>query len=134
MTTRIKIEYMQGNKAVEVIDLRDGSVAVTLNGQGDVFEQNLHGDAQFTVRETGDFIVVPGKASHDDAKKSGSRSGFPQEDTPLPSGAGEPGSSVPDVRIPDSATAPSPSSDDVPADRQAQQEAVRTRNSPTSRS
>lgn len=53
MTTRIRIEYVNGNKDIEVVDLRDGSTAATLTAPGDVFEQNVHGDAQFTVRETG---------------------------------------------------------------------------------
>lgn len=133
MTVTVKVQHVAGNKAVEVVD-QSGRVHATLEASGRSVEVTLHDSLQVTVREVGESHVTPGKASHDDAKKSGSRSGFPQEDTPLPSGAGEPGSSVPDVRIPDAATAPSPSSDDVPADRQAQQEAVRTRNSPTSRS
>lgn len=48
----------------------------------------------------------------------------------LPPGAGDPGSNVEDVRLPSGDTAPTPSSDDVPADRQAEHDAARTRNSP----
>lgn len=155
MHQRIKIEYMEGSGGLEVVDLRNGTVAATLNAAGDVFEQNMHGNAEFLVCSTEalDARNTPGKASFDEIQRTGDRSGFasaegaargasgegsdPARGTlgkgSLPPGAGEPGSSVPDVRIPESQTEPSPSSSDVPADRQAQNDAARSRNSPTTR-
>lgn len=126
MTTRLRIEYVNGNKDIEVVDLRDGSTAATLTAPGDVFEQNIHGDAQFTVRETGEF--------HGAAKQQGMQAnatvdenntdagqyasnraqfgsdanpaeGSPEryESDPLPPGAGDNGSNVEDVRVGDGA-------------------------------
>ena len=140
---RFKIEYMEGEGGLEVVDLRNSTVAATLNAAGDVFEQNMQGNAEFLVCDAGRSGIredVPGKASHDDIQRTGSRSGFPSGahsqpergtlGDPLPPGAGEPGSNVADVRVPESETEPSQSSDSTPSDRQAEYDAARTRSSP----
>lgn len=128
MTTRIRIEYVNGNKDIEVVDMRDGSTAATLAAPGDVFEQNIHGDAQFTVRETGDFHGaakpqgMEPNASVDESNTDagqyasnreqfgtdanpaqGSSSTEKYESDPLPPGAGDNGSNVEDVRVGDRA-------------------------------
>lgn len=101
MTTRIQIEYMHGNKDIEVIDMRDGSVAATLTSPGDIFEQNVHGDAQFTVRETGEFHGagepqgMAANATVDESNTDANR----YESEELPPGAGDNGSNVEDVRV-----------------------------------
>lgn len=148
MNQRFKIEYMEGDGGLEVVDLRDSTVAATLNAAGDVFEQNVRGNAEFLVCSAGRSGVRSNKGTfggHADPARGSLGSdaqraeqvvpgeGQPGSPDSLPPGAGEPGSSVPDVRIPESQTEPSPSSSDVPADRQAQNDAARTRNSPTTR-
>lgn len=137
MNQRIKIEYMEGSGGLEVVDLRDSTVAATLNAAGDVFEQNMHGNAEFLVCSAGrSGIRKSNTSAFGDETQQGGGENSPQQDAgrdPLPPGAGEPGSSVPDVRIPESQTQPSPSGSDVPADRQAQNDAARSRNSPTTR-
>ncbi|CAA2367838.1 hypothetical protein [Xylella phage Bacata] len=101
MTTRIKVEYMHGNKDIEVVDQRDGSTAATLTSPGDVFEQNIHGDAQFLVRETGDFHGatkqqgMEANATVDESNTDANR----YESGDLPAGAGDNGSNVEDVRV-----------------------------------
>lgn len=105
MTTRIKIEYVHGNKAIEVIDARDASVAATLCGPGDVFEQNVHSDAQFIVRETGDFFgaeraqTAQANATVDPSNTDDARLREQYASDPLPPGAGDDGSNVEDVRV-----------------------------------
>lgn len=105
MTTRVRIEYVNGNKDIEVVDMRDGSTAATLTAPGDVFEQNIHGDAQFTVRETGEFHGaakpqgMEPNASVDENNTDANR----YESDPLPPGAGDNGSNVEDVRVGDGA-------------------------------
>lgn len=103
MTTRVRIEYVNGNKDIEVVDLRDDSTAATLTAPGDVFEQNIHGDAQFTVRETGEFHgaskpqgMVP-NATVDENNTDANR----YESGDLPPGAGDNGSNVEDERVED---------------------------------
>lgn len=101
MTTRIRVEYVNGNKDIEVVDLRDDSIAATLTGAGDLFEQNIHGEAQFLVREAGDFHgaakpqgSVP-NATVDESNTDANR----YESNDLPPGAGDNGSNVPDERV-----------------------------------
>ena len=100
MTTRIKIEYMHGNKDIEIVDLRDGSTAATLTSPGDVFEQNIHGDAQFTVRETGDFHgAEKAQGAQANATVDASNTDADQYASgELPPGAGDNGSNVAAVR------------------------------------
>ena len=129
MTVKVKIEHVNGNKALEVVD-QNNNVHATLDAPGRSVEVTMHADLQLTVRETGEFFDAK-PSGFGDATQQGGGERNPQRDH-LPPGAGEPGSSVPDVRVPESETAPSPSSDDVPADRQAQNDAARTENSPTS--
>lgn len=147
MSNRIKIEYMEGSGALEVVDLRNSTVAATLNAAGDVFEQNMQGNAEFLVCSAGrsgirkdgmraNATVDPGNTDAGQYARNEGKYGSaadPERGSSLPPGAGEPGSSVPDVRVPESQTEPSPSGDDVPADRQAQNDAARSRNSPTTR-
>lgn len=143
MNRRIKIEYMEGEGALEVVDLRNSEIAATLSAAGDVFEQNMQGNAEFLVCGAGRAGIRRTPSAFGDATQQGGGRNNPQpdagrthegpyagEDQPLPPGAGEPGSSVEDVRVPESETAPSPSSDDTGSDRQAEYDAARTRNSP----
>lgn len=54
MTTRIRLTLTDTATPVtpvEVIDLRDNTVAATLRAEGDVFEDSIHGDKQFLVLE-----------------------------------------------------------------------------------
>lgn len=124
MTTRIRIEYVNGNKDIEVVDLRDGSTAATLTSPGDVFEQNVHGDAQFTVRETGEFHgaskpqgmqanATVDENNTDAGQYASNRGRFGTDANPaegsteryesgdLPPGAGDNGSNVEDERVED---------------------------------
>lgn len=132
MTTRIQIEYMHGNKDIEVIDMRDGSVAATLTSPGDIFEQNVHGDAQFTVRETGEFHgAAKAQGSVPNATvDEGNTDAGKFESGPLPPGAGDNGSNVPDERVGGRDTDPAASSEGAGSDRQAEYDAAATRNSP----
>lgn len=134
MNKRIKIEYVEGSGALEVVDLRDSAIAATLKAAGDVFEQNMHGNAEFLVCNAGRSGIRKGRTSaFGDETQQGGGENSPQQDAgrdPLPPGAGEPGSNVADVRVPESETEPSQSSDSTPSDRQAEYDAARTRNSP----
>lgn len=123
MTTTVKVGYVNGNKAMRVM-LGD-ELKAELKKAGDEVEVLVHSGQSVSVSEHGEFYGSQTSA-FGDASQQGNA------DT-LPPGAGEPGSSVPDVRIPESQTEPSPSSDDVPADRDAENAAARTENSPTTR-
>lgn len=131
MTTEVKVEYVNGNKAMRVM-LGD-ELKAELKKAGDAVNVLVHSGQSVSVSEHGEFYGSQGSA-FGDASQQGGGEASPQVDARgLPPGAGEPGSSVPDVRIPDSQTEPQPSSDDVPADRAAENDAARTENSPTTR-
>lgn len=55
MTTKVKVEFVNGNKAVELVD-QNGNVHATLDGPGRSVEVTMHADLQVTVRETGEFF------------------------------------------------------------------------------
>ena len=99
MTTRVKLEYVRGNKALAV-KLEGNSVGELGPGRG--VEVDIHSNQQITVEETGEFFgsakpeaQVPqatvDEASTDAHAYEGRRD--------LPPGAGEDGSNVPDTRV-----------------------------------
>ena len=54
MTTRIRVtltETATPITPIEVIDLRDNTVAATLRAEGDVFEDSVYGAKQFRIAE-----------------------------------------------------------------------------------
>ena len=77
MTTKTRIEYVTGNKDVEVVD-QDGNSYARLERPGQSVELNVHSGTELTIRECGEFHPV-GNASE----------------------GGEPGSAVADERIKD---------------------------------
>ena len=84
MTTKVKFEFVSGNKAVEIVDEMTGQNFAMLNAPGRSVELNVYGDTKLTVRETGEFF---------DATSP------PSVAVPPSTLGGEPGSSVPDERI-----------------------------------
>lgn len=98
MTVTVKVQHVNGNKAVEVID-QNNNVHATLEAPGRSVEVTLHDSLQLTVRETGGFFDAQPSAFGDATQQGGGEASPQRED--LPPGAGEPGSSVEDVRLPD---------------------------------
>jgi hypothetical protein len=67
MTTKVKFEYVSGNKAIEVVDAVSGATVATLRGPGDVTEQQVHDGQHFLVHEIGDFYHSEGSGDANDA-------------------------------------------------------------------
>lgn len=99
MTTRVKLAYVHGNKALAV--LLDGRSVGEL-GPGRSIEVDIHSNQQLTVDETGEFFghqkqeVQQPQATVDEATTDASAFEGRRD---LPPGAGEPGSNVPDTRV-----------------------------------
>lgn len=99
MTTRVKLTYINGNKALGVAI--EGNSAGEL-GPGRSIEIDLHSGMQLTVEETGEFFghtppeVGQPNATVDEANTDANA--YEGRDD-LPPGAGNPGASVPDERV-----------------------------------
>lgn len=132
MTTEVKVSYVNGNKAMRV--LLGDELKAELKKAGDEVNVLVHSGQRVSVSEHGEFYGSQQSSAFGDTKQQGGGEESPNVDAAgLPPGAGEPGSAVADVRLDESETKPSQSSDDVPADRDAENEAARTENSPTER-
>ncbi|WVW77557.1 hypothetical protein Bhz60_00074 [Stenotrophomonas phage vB_SmaS_Bhz60] len=99
MTTRVRLQYVHGNKALAVAV--EGHSAGEL-GPGRSIEIDLHSGMQLTVDETGEFFghqqpeAQQPQATVDEATTDASAF---ENRRDLPPGAGEPGSNVPDTRV-----------------------------------
>lgn len=71
MTTRVRVTLTDTSTpvtAVEIIDLRDNTVAATLRAEGDVFEDSVHGSKQFLVVEAQPHAAAARDGASDQAE------------------------------------------------------------------
>lgn len=131
MTTTVKFTHVNGNKAVELID-QLGHVHATLDAPGRSVEITMHDSLQVTARETGEFFgAAKQQGSVPNATvDEGNTDAGKFESGPLPPGAGDNGSNVPDERVEGRDTDPAASSEGAGSARQAEYDAAAVRNSP----